>query len=166
MVVAIIAILASVALPAFTDMVRSNRIARASNDFLATLHIARSEAITRNMSVSVCRSNAALTACVAGAGSWADGALVFTDPDSDGTLDTGEEIINSSEPIAGNFEMYSTVFPAAVTFQSNGRTALPTGTDTGQWHICEPDSTVIVRAIMVNRTGRPRVIDGTGVCPT
>lgn len=167
-VVAIIAILASFAIPAFIDIVRSNRIVRSTNDFLSTLHIARSEAITRNRSVSVCRSNAAQTACETTAGSWRNGSLVFTDSADSGTtgvVDTGEEIIITGEPLSGNFEIWSTDYPIFVSFNPTGRAGLPAGSDIGTWRLCEPGSTAVLRGIIINRTGRPRVADGTGACP-
>lgn len=167
-VVAIIAILASFAIPAFIDIVRNNRIVRSTNDFLSTLHIARSEAITRNRPVSVCRSNAAQTACETTAGSWRNGALVFTDSADSGTagvVDAGEEIIITGEPLSGDFELYSADFPIFVNFNTTGRAGLPAGSDFGTWRLCEPGNTAVLRAILVNRTGRPRVADGTGACP-
>ncbi len=165
-VIAVVGVLAAAALPAFNDMVRNNQVATASNDFLASLHIARSEAITRNMPVSVCRANAALTACESTGGSWRNGTLAFADTDGDGVLDTGEEILITGEQMGGRLEMYSTEFGRVITFRSNGRVNLPTGTDVGQWRLCEPGSAGVISGILVNRTGRPRTGTVTGSCPT
>jgi type IV fimbrial biogenesis protein FimT len=85
-VLTISAILVAMAVPSFQAMIQNNRISSASNSFIATLDIARSEAIRRNWSVTVCRStnaNAPNPTCsnaAAGnyaANDWASGWIVF-----------------------------------------------------------------------------------------
>ena len=46
----------SLVVPSLDSVTRSNRRASAINELVATLHVARSEAITRNASVVVCPS--------------------------------------------------------------------------------------------------------------
>lgn len=53
-VVAIVAILAAMTAPSFNRFVVSSRVISATNDLVAALHLARSEAVTRNASVSLC----------------------------------------------------------------------------------------------------------------
>lgn len=62
--VAILAILAGVAAPAFVDMVAQNRLSSQTNDLIGALQYARSEAIKRNQAVTFCRAaSASATAC-------------------------------------------------------------------------------------------------------
>lgn len=74
--VAVLGILLGIAVPAFNDIVRDNRAATATNDLVAAVLLARSEAVKRRASVELCRRNAAGTACAAGA-DWAGGWLVL-----------------------------------------------------------------------------------------
>ena len=76
-------ILITVGIPSYQDIVRNNRVTAISNEMLTALYFARSEAIKRGISVSVCRSNDDQTACAA---DWADGFIVFADNDGSGTF--------------------------------------------------------------------------------
>jgi len=63
----IAAILLAYAVPSFRGMMNSNRIVTQTNDMVAALNLARSEAITRNANITFCRADtAADTACSAG----------------------------------------------------------------------------------------------------
>lgn len=76
-------ILMAIAVPAMTSFLRTNRLAALTNEFIADLQLARSEAIKRSVSVVVCKSNDGNT-CTAG-GTWTNGWVVFADTDSSGT---------------------------------------------------------------------------------
>lgn len=67
--VAIVAILATLAVPSFTSLINSNRLTGQANEMVTSLQLARSEAIRRNTSVTVCRTTNG-TACDTGAGDW------------------------------------------------------------------------------------------------
>ena len=57
MALIISAIRATLAVPSFNDMIRKNRLAAMTNDFVSTLNYARSEAVKRGAGVIVCSSN-------------------------------------------------------------------------------------------------------------
>ena len=76
-VVAIVAILASIAGPAFQEMLQKNRLTAASSALQASLNLARSEAIKRGPDAKV--TLAANTT----AGSWSNGWTVFVDKTND-----------------------------------------------------------------------------------
>lgn len=84
--ISIATILTSIAVPSFTKMVERNRISSGTNEFLSALILARSEAVKRSQSVSVCVSNAAQTACDNTLNDYAKGWIVFTDCNGDGVL--------------------------------------------------------------------------------
>jgi len=67
--VAIAAILASIAIPSFRSTINSNRLTTQANELVASLQLARSEAIKRNASVSVCGSADGAN-CGGGWGNW------------------------------------------------------------------------------------------------
>ncbi len=64
---AVAAILAAVAMPSFTSLVRGNRLKSSANEMVATLQTAKVAAISRQARVSVCPSTDGLT-CAATVG--------------------------------------------------------------------------------------------------
>lgn len=65
--VAVLAIVAAIAIPSFTGLINSNRLTASANEVLASLQMARSEAVRRNQTVLVCPSSNA-SSCTSG--SW------------------------------------------------------------------------------------------------
>ena len=88
-VIAIAAILMTLAVPSFTLMINNSRVTSATNNFVSALNLARSEALKRSNNVSVCKSNGSFTACDTSAATFTtNGWLVFSDCNGDGVLDT------------------------------------------------------------------------------
>ncbi|MBB4865158.1 type IV fimbrial biogenesis protein FimU [Pseudomonas nitritireducens] len=56
-VVVLVAIFASIALPSFQTLIRNNRTESAANELFALLQYARSEAVTRSLSVTATAAN-------------------------------------------------------------------------------------------------------------
>lgn len=82
-VIAIIGILAALAVPSFTTMLRGNRLASASSALQVSLNLARSEAVKRG-------SDARVTVAANGsAGAWTNGWTVFVDKTADAHLGVG-----------------------------------------------------------------------------
>jgi len=82
--VAILAILAAIAAPSFRDMIVRNQLSTLSNELMAALQYARSEAIVLRGTVTVCRS--ADGAGCAAAGGWEQGWIAFHDRNGDGQV--------------------------------------------------------------------------------
>lgn len=72
---AVVAVLLTVGVPGFFDIVRNNRAAANANEMVSALSVARSEAIRRGARVAVCPSSNG-TACT---GTWSDGWIVIAD---------------------------------------------------------------------------------------
>lgn len=83
--VAVLAIIAAIALPSFTGLIRSNRLTTQSNELVVALQSARMEAIRRNVRVIFCRTEDNAT-CANADAAWT-GWLVGTDTNSDGAVD-------------------------------------------------------------------------------
>ena len=97
---AVMVILISIATPGFIGVAQNNRAATQANELLSALHIARSEAATRGVPVSVCAS-ANTTSC-AGASDWAQGWIVFTDAVApSGSVDAGDAVLRTSPGLVG-----------------------------------------------------------------
>lgn len=158
---AVMSIVASMALPAYNNLIASNRRAAAVNDLLSSLHLARAESITRNRRVTVCRSNPAKTACLTGAGDWTGGWLVYIDPTNPGVVDSGEDILATVDAPRGAMRLRSFDFGSALTYASNGRLL---ENASGRIILCESGETTASRAVDISTTGRPRTDHGGDAC--
>ena len=78
--VAIVAILVAIGLPSFQSSMRSNRVATGTNELMASLSLARTEAIRSPGGAAICSTQNG-TAC---GGDWNEGWMVWVDMDGDG----------------------------------------------------------------------------------
>lgn len=74
--ITVLAILAGIGVPAFSNIMRNNAIAAQASNLVSALSLARSEAMKRGIRVSVCPSNDSGNACTE---DWNNGWLVFAD---------------------------------------------------------------------------------------
>lgn len=120
--VAILAILASAAVPSFTQVLAKNRTSGYTNDFVAALNLARSEAVAKRVSTKVCTSADAATCRAAGDSSvlaWASGWVV---------LDTdNNRVLAYHEALSGQVNLTSDV--SSVTFDASGAMTSASQTD-------------------------------------
>lgn len=167
-VVAIVAILAALAMPAFRDMLVKRSVQSAAVSWVDDVRYARSEALRRSDAVSMCSLAANSTnTCTVGAATWANGWIVFVDSANRGVVDAGEEIVRVQQPPANIASIASTVPSsdvARITFEANGlakaanRTLIVTPTG-----VVPANGT---RLICVSITGRPSVREeGVAACP-
>lgn len=104
--VAVLAVVISLAAPSFSNMLQENRLSALTNELQGTLQLARSEAVKRRASITVCRSNEDQSACDDGT-DWAGGWMML-----DGT-----EVLKVWDPIQG---IVVTGPNTGITFRSNG----------------------------------------------
>ena len=162
--IAIAAILASLAIPSFKELINGGRLKSHSTAFHASLLLARSEAIKRNGRVVLCKS-ADGTTCTT-TGNWQQGWLIFAEADSgnSGTLDSGEVVIQKVSALSGDFVLRgNTNVTNYVSYSSTGATKLVSGAlQMGTFTLCQrSSSSVDSRSIAIGATGRPRVSKGT-----
>lgn len=105
-VIAIVAILTTLAAPSFMQMIQSTTISGAVNSFLADTRYARSEAIRRGGSVVMCRSDTPEVTdpnCGTGSGTdgrgWQTGWFIFHDLNGDGDKDANEPVLRAQAPL-------------------------------------------------------------------
>ncbi|WP_045857939.1 GspH/FimT family pseudopilin [Teredinibacter purpureus] len=91
-VLAIAAMLLVVATPGFMDTSAKSIVRAGVTELASDLAYARSSAITRSTSVSICPSDEESSPRECNDGDWVDGWLIFYDTDEDGNLDAGEEV--------------------------------------------------------------------------
>jgi type IV fimbrial biogenesis protein FimT len=106
----VLAILLAMAVPSFRDATLSSRLTGYANDLVASVQIARSEAIKRNARVTLCASTNG-TSCAADVG-WEVGWIVLAprqevvpaaDPDDPPTVVTVMDVVQRHEPLASEF---------------------------------------------------------------
>lgn len=90
---AVLGVMMAIAIPSFRYVQNSSRLSAAANELVATLQLARMEAIRSNARVVVCASSAG-TAC--DNSTTASGVLVFTDTNGDNILSAGEVTLRTS----------------------------------------------------------------------
>ena len=93
--VTVLGILLGLAVPSFRETMRNNRLIAQNNEFIGGLNLARSEALKRSGSVSMCAS--ADEATCSSATDWSTGWIVFSDPNSNGTFDGDPEVLLRSQ---------------------------------------------------------------------
>lgn len=100
--VAIVAILATIALPSFATVLRSNRVASHTNDLLNAINLARNEAITRTRGVSVCAASTASGVPSACGSNWNLGWIVFLDSSTGSAAPVVGTVLKAWQPNAQN----------------------------------------------------------------
>jgi type IV fimbrial biogenesis protein FimT len=134
-VMLVVAVLAAVSVPSFTNLVVSQRLRAAGTDLVSSLQIARSEAIKRNGNVTVKPA----------ADSWTSGWVVASA--------LGDAI--DSKNALGNRVAVATA-PDAVVYGPNGRLSVP-GITRFQFTDVQSGSGVTPRCVIVDTAGYPRV---------
>lgn len=101
--VVILMLLASVAIPSYQSLAAHNRIVSQTNNLVAAIHLARSEAIKRGTPVTICKRAAGR--CDTTSAGWEEGFIVFSDMNQNGQRNSGETTILQSDPMAGEFRI-------------------------------------------------------------
>lgn len=141
---AIAAILASLAAPSFTDIIKNSRLATQYNELLTHITLARSEAVKRGTDIKILNNNGT------GSGTWDAGWKVYEDKDKDNTVDSGEEIrVSNSIPATLSVRFSN---KGQITYRPNGL-----GITAGTFTICDDRTNKEAKALIINRTGRIRV---------
>ena len=124
-VLAIIAIVATLTIPNAGNYVDNNRLAAAAADMASALQTARAESVGRNAPVTICASNQNGTQCSGAPEQWEKGWILFVDSDTDDTVDAGEEVLQYHEPFANSVTIRATSgADEAITFFPSGRTSI------------------------------------------
>ncbi len=154
---AMLAILASIATPGFTQMIHAQQLRSASIDLALAFTTARHEAITRQRPVLIDN----------GDGEWANGWRIFVDQNTNGTLDAEELVLRTGDAsadgvrISGNTPVsrYVRYMPSGLAQMQNG--AFQAGTIT----MCHADGEQAIRKLILNPSGRLRTVkEAAGSC--
>ncbi len=165
-VLVVLAITLSIGTPLFQNLLHNNRLRAESNRFLGAINLARSEAVMRNLPVSICPSSMATTGQAKCSGIYAGGWIVFANADKDKVVDAGTDaVLEVFEALPVNYRLTN----------RSGRTAafelinyLPDGSAHSNRTLlfCPPLRTSRQSlSIVINIVGRARLTGGWGECP-
>lgn len=160
--IALTGLLLSMAVPALDHFTNSARQTSAINDFVASMHMARSTAVTTNLRTTICPSSNGAT-CEAV--DWDQGWIVFTDRDSDQVVDNDETIVSSASAIDG-LDIQSAEFGQFLMYRPNGRVMTVSATgNSGQFTVCDGRGSDHAKVVILDLSGRPRLshylVDGS-----
>jgi len=149
------------AVPSFSGLIRSNRLVTQSHNFVTAARFARTEAISRNVSVLFCART--LYVC-SGQPEWSSGWIAFVDSNNNGQVDK-TEILRMFDELAEGYSLQPNVtagwliyYPDGSVRRGGGSGGLPLMT----FRLCAPDAKdgnlkEFSREIVINATGRMRL---------
>jgi len=155
--VVVVSILAVLAVPNFSNLLRNQRIANESNQLMGALNLARVEAAKRRRTITLCPSTDG-TSCTGGK-NWENGYILFVNNDAD------------SPPVVDTNENVLRIFPAAdagitlrasANFEFSISVAATTFTNlAGTFTFCDQRGVSRARGILINAVGRARASQDT-----
>lgn len=152
-VLALVAILATIGGPAFWSFIQNTRTTAQANEFVTAANVARSEASKRGLDVELCASNNQ-TGCSGDSSHWTENWIVREE-------DSGT-VIRVWSDLPGGLELDEAGSEDSVVFNARGETA---GADTYDFELwfdgCTGDQT---RDIDINAAGRAGVTRNDNQC--
>ncbi len=159
MTLTVASVIMALAIPNFRDFMKNSRMSGASNDLLASLQLARTEAIKRRHSVAVCPSanpGNNVPACTASFNG--NGWVVWDDADDDKAIDAGEAVLGRHDALDSSLTTFEST--NVVAYQPSGFLGVNT---TNFVLICDDRSNSLQgnsyfkRAVAISKTGRASV---------
>lgn len=148
-VVSIMAILASVALPSFNEAILSTKLRAYSNTLYSSVNLARTEAIKRNTQITLCVSADGLSCS---AGGWQQGWIILT----------GTNVLFHQQAISSDYKIIESSGLTSITFQPTGIGATQATLTTCRY---SPSAGSQERVLAISATGKPSVTTTrNGVC--
>ncbi|MCX2780252.1 GspH/FimT family pseudopilin [Microbulbifer thermotolerans] len=159
--ITILAIVASYALPTFSDLTRRYKSEAKGRELFELLILMRTKAYSEHKSYTLCPSENG-SSC---GKDWASGAILFADNDRDGELDASEKIERTLSKLEDGATLNWNAFnnKGFITFRPNGTTPA----QSGNFKYCPPGGEEKYGwFIILNTIGRPyfgKDRDGDGI---
>jgi len=148
-VIAVMSVLLTVGIPSFTFMIKTNSVNTERDNLFNSLVYARTEAITRGETISICKSSDLITCDTST--SWTNGWIIFEDTNGNGVL-LSETIMRVQDTLTREINL-SFDNGDFVTFDGLGKAS---GTN-GTFSFTHSDGdTEYDRTITLSTTGRAR----------
>jgi type IV fimbrial biogenesis protein FimT len=153
-VLAMSAVMMSVALPDLRQMIRSYQLKAAANDLFGAIDLARTQAIARGRRVQLVPAGDT-------APDWRHGWVVFVDQDGDRRPGAGEDVIMRHGPPAEGI-VIDAVFSTQqgspyLAYNSTGRSCSDTSSLAARWGTLSLAQGGQTRLIKINMLGRARI---------
>lgn len=161
-VISILAVLLTVGIPGYSNLMHKNRISETSGLLHVSLHMARGEAIKRRRPVQVCPT--ADGASCRDDGDWSEGWVVFADSNGNNTPDAGE-VVRLVDMLGKGIEI--TASPTVEDFLRFEPTGFVWGSGgaAGNFLICHAEHHVHSNTLHVMPAGQVRLQQGgAGAC--
>lgn len=153
--VVLVAILTAIGVPALRNFTLQQRIGTTAQELQLDMAYARSEAITRGDSVSICTSSDAAT-CTGSA--WTGGRIVFLDSNQSGTVDGADVVIRQGGTPETGLTLVAAPTVNFVSFNGRGQVNVPV-----VFTVCFTG--LQARALSVRSTGNPSITTPAALCP-
>jgi type IV fimbrial biogenesis protein FimT len=157
-VVAVTAVILTVAAPNLAGMIVTSELEAQANAFLSAVHLTRNEAVKRNTRVVLCKSTTGSTCDTSGG--WENGWIIFHDVNNNTAVDAGETIIQRKQALPASLLLKgNSPVSKYVSYTSTGVAKLSSGAfQAGTLTLCSLSSSGgEARQIVISITGRPRV---------
>lgn len=164
LVVALLGILTVVAVPGFHSLQQRTQMRTEATRLLAALNLARSEAVRRNLPVSLCPSSYAESGALVCDGNYGGGWIVFSNPRRGTEVDPGS-LVQAYAPMPPQLQLSNRggmqLTDELITFMPDGsagrnRTLM----------ICSRTRPQLASwSLVMNVVGRSRLVRGWGECP-
>ena len=147
---AVASILLTAAVPAMQDFIIRNRMSTEVNTFVASLHLARSEAVKRIQNVSLCPTYN-FTSCAAST-QWNIGWLVYANNDSASGFDpsNGDELLQRNPSLPSRFTIDGS--HNFITYNAVGQV------NAGNYKFCDSGNVAEGREVDISNDGRTYVV--------
>jgi type IV fimbrial biogenesis protein FimT len=166
---AVAAILLTVAVPNFRELIERNRVSSHTNLMVGALQLARSEAIKRGSNLVILCKSSDGSSCSSSA-NWKDGWLLFADKNSDKVYSAGtDDLIRRYDAMPKLSVTTGNSFQCWIGFgvsgypEGGGTTCSGGLVGNGTFSICAASTTATQRgrSIIINKIGRIRTEDKT-----
>jgi type IV fimbrial biogenesis protein FimT len=157
MVLVLLAIVGSMASASMGKIGHAIGLRVHTEDFLLSLRAARSEALKRNVRVTMCKSGSGATCATVGG--WEQGWILFEDTDNDGVADPHEIVIRRVHALPAGWSLTGNEsVESYVSYSPLGRTRMTSGAfQAGTVTLCGPGGEALpARQIVINSSGRAR----------
>ena len=104
-VIAIAAMILALGAPQFGEFQRNNRLTATANDLLASIQLARTEAIKRQRPVALCPSSDPAATAPSCSGGAFRGWIVFEDPDADCQPASADAVLRREGPVPASLRV-------------------------------------------------------------
>lgn len=169
MTIAIVGVLVAITLPNMRVFIQNARVSSQTNELLADLNLARSEASKRGSAVVACpssTSDTATPACDAG-NLWERGWIIFGDTNGDQALSGGEQVVRAhSALVGGNTLRHNQAGMNTLSYSPGGTVSPAPGAGTRIiFSVCDERGASNARGVTIETTGRAASVHNTATTP-